>query len=80
MHWDTFKQNNYSTVGADGGCRVGEVPTGTTSPMPGHEGCKLQKLSEIHPLHLLVNFQKVSTLRVNSADYIKTYSEAGAME
>ena len=23
--WDTFKQDNYSTMGGDGGCRVGEV-------------------------------------------------------
>ena len=30
MHWDTFKQD--STVGGDGGCRVGEVRAGTTSP------------------------------------------------
>ena len=34
MHWDTFKQNSYSTVGGDGGCRVGEVRAGTTSPIP----------------------------------------------
>ena len=25
MHWDTFKQENYSTVGRYGGYRVGEV-------------------------------------------------------
>ena len=25
MHWDTFKQDNYSTVGGDGGCSVSEV-------------------------------------------------------
>ena len=37
MHWDTFKQDNYSTVGGDGGCRVGEVRAGTTSPMPDHK-------------------------------------------
>ena len=41
----------------DGGCRVGEVRAGSTSPMPDHKGFKLQ---------LLVNFQKFSTLRVNS--------------
>ena len=35
-HWDTFKQDNDSTVGGDGGCRVGEVRAGTTSPMPDH--------------------------------------------
>ena len=34
MHWDTYKQDNYSTVGGDGGCRVGEVRAGTTSPCP----------------------------------------------
>ena len=32
--WDTFKQNNYITVGRDGGCRVGEVRAGVTSPCP----------------------------------------------
>ena len=32
MHWDTFKQHNNSTVGRDGGCRVGEVRAGTTFP------------------------------------------------
>ena len=42
MHWDTFEQDNYSTVGGDGGCRVGEVLAGTTSPMPDHKGFKLQ--------------------------------------
>ena len=65
MYWDTFKQNNYSTVGGDGGCRVGEVWAGTTSPMPDHKSFKLQLytiLSEIHPLHFEVNFQKFSTL------------------
>ena len=25
MHWDTFKQDNYSTEGGDGGSRVVEV-------------------------------------------------------
>ena len=42
MHWDTFKQDKYSTVGGYGGCRVGEVRAGTTSPMPDHKGFKLQ--------------------------------------
>ena len=41
-----------------GGCRVGEVQAGTTSPMPDHKGFKLPKL---------VNFQKFSTLRVKSS-------------
>ena len=38
-----------------GGCRVGEVRAGTTSPMPDRKGFKLQQQ---------VNFQKFSTLRV----------------
>ena len=60
MHWDTFKQE-----GGDGGCRVGEVPAGTTSPMPDHKGFKLQLLPEIHSLHFEVNFRKFSTLRIS---------------
>ena len=43
-------------MGGDGGCKVCQVRAGTTSPMPDHKGFKL---------HLLVNFQKFSTLRVN---------------
>ena len=38
MHWDTLKQDNYSTVRGDGGSRVGKVRAGTTSPMPNHKG------------------------------------------
>ena len=29
-------RDNWCTVGGDGGCRVGEVRAGTTSPMPNH--------------------------------------------
>ena len=50
-------RDKWCTVGGDGGCKVSEVRAGTTSPMPDHKGFKLQ---------LLVNFQKFSTLRVNS--------------
>ena len=35
-------RDNWCTVGGDGGCRVGEVWAGTTSPMPDHKGFKLQ--------------------------------------
>ena len=35
-------RDNWCTVGGDGGCRVGEVQAGTTSPMPNHKGFKLQ--------------------------------------
>ena len=41
MHCDAFKQDNYSTVGGDGGCRVGEVRAGTTSPMPDCRGLNI---------------------------------------
>ena len=53
-------RDNWCTVGGDGGCRVGEVRASITSLMPNHKGFKLQ---------LLVNFQKFSTLRVNSAGW-----------
>ena len=42
MHWDTIKQDNYSTVGGDGGYSVGKVRAATTSLMPNHKGFKLQ--------------------------------------
>ena len=35
-------RDNWCTVGGDGGCRVGEVWAGATSPMPDHMGFKLQ--------------------------------------
>ena len=31
MHWNTFKQDNYSTVEGDEECRVVEVRAGTTA-------------------------------------------------
>ena len=34
MHWHTFKQDNCSTVGEDGGCRVGEVRAGNIGVLP----------------------------------------------
>ena len=42
MHWDTFKQDYYSAVGGGGGCKVGEVRAGTTSPLPDYKSFKLQ--------------------------------------
>ena len=51
MHWDTFKHENYSAVGGEGGCSVGEVRADTTSLMPDHKGFMLQWLSEIRLLH-----------------------------
>ena len=64
MPLDKIKQDNYSTMGGNGGCRVGEVRAGTTSPMPDHKGFNVQYKSEIHSLHFQVNFQNFSTLRV----------------
>ena len=57
MHWDTLKQDNYSTVRGDEGGRVGEVRAGTTSPMPEHKGFKLQ------PLNVSMNVQKFSAFK-----------------
>ena len=34
-------RDNWCIVGGDGGCRVGEVQAGTTSPMPDHKSFKL---------------------------------------
>ena len=42
MHCDTFKYDNYSTVGEDGGCRGGEVRANITSPMPNHKSLEPQ--------------------------------------
>ena len=54
MRWDNKKpslnyinsysasHDNWCTVWGNGGCRVGEVRAGTTSPMPDHKGFKLQ--------------------------------------
>ena len=43
MHWDAFdKQDTFSTVEKDGGCRVGKVHAAQHySPMPDHTGFKL---------------------------------------
>ena len=38
MHWDTFKQDKYSTVGVQQLCRVGEV----WAPMADHKRFKQQ--------------------------------------
>ena len=59
MHWDTFKQYNHSTVGGDGGCRVGEVRAGTTSPMPDHKGFKLQQLLRDPPTPFLSELSEI---------------------
>ena len=37
MHWNIFEQDNYSKVEGYGGCTVGEVWAGTTSPIPDHK-------------------------------------------
>ena len=50
---DTFKQDNNSTVGGDGGCRVDEVRDGNTSPMPDNKDfLRYSNYSQdINPLH-----------------------------
>ena len=42
MLFDTFKQDDYRTVGGDEGCSVGEVQAGTTLPIPDYKDFKLQ--------------------------------------
>ena len=37
-----FQTGQLQHSGRDGGCRVGKVRAGTTSPMPNHKGFKLQ--------------------------------------
>ena len=51
MHWDTFnfKQDDYSTVGGHGGCRVGELRVGTTPPMPDHKGLSYRNCQRSSP-------------------------------
>ena len=34
MHWNTFKQDNYSTVGGDRGSSAGSYLADPTSPIP----------------------------------------------
>ena len=53
-------------MGGDGGCRVGEVWAGTTSPTPDHKDFKLQEL---------VNFRKFSTLRVKHISFLGQCSQ-----
>ena len=57
MHWDTSKQDNYSTVGGDGGSRVGEVRASTTSPMPDHKG--FLSYSNCPPTPFLSEFSEI---------------------
>ena len=39
---ESTSHDNWCTVWGNGGCRVGEIRAGTTSPMPDHKGFKLQ--------------------------------------
>ena len=39
---EVMKQDNYSTVRGDGGCKVSEIRAGSTSPMTDHMGFDLQ--------------------------------------
>ena len=56
------RDDNYSTVGGDGGCRVGEVRAGTTSPMPDHKGFKLYSNHHRSTHSAFIKIQKFSTL------------------
>ena len=72
MHWDTFKQDNYSTVRGDGGSRVGEVRAGTTSPMPEFPSTRMRvyftiKTSTHYLTRLIVNIEKKKIKQIVSA-------------
>ena len=58
MYWDTFNQDNYSTVGGDGGCRVDEVQARTTSPVANHIIRVLSYSNCQRPTHSISNFKK----------------------
>ena len=59
MHWDTFKQDNYSTLGGEGGCRVGEVRASTTSPKPNHKGFQATVTARDQPTPFLSEFSEI---------------------
>ena len=59
-----FKQDHYSTVGGDRGCRVSEVRAGATSPMPDHKGLSYSHCQRSTDSISKVKFQKFSTLMV----------------
>ena len=59
-HRSVFKQDNYSTVGGDGGCRVSVVPPCPTIRVISYSKCQGQ---EIH-IYISTSFQKFSTSRV----------------
>ena len=56
MHWDTFKQGNHSTVGGDGGCRVGSYLADPSSPIPSR--CAVIILCKSVPVHQLACCEK----------------------
>ena len=59
---------NYSTVGGDGGCRVGEVRAGTTSPM----SLYINMLGRValHSLHFLL--ESLVRGQVSCQDHVKS--------
>ena len=42
MHWDSFKQDIYSTVGEDGGVGLARYEPALLPHMPDHKGFKIQ--------------------------------------
>ena len=64
-------QDNYSTMGRDGGCRVFEVRARTTSPMPDHKGFNLHVTITDPTTPFLSDFQEFSTLRLNVHKHLR---------
>ena len=59
MHRDAFKQDMYSPMGEDGGCRVGEVRAGTASPHPRPKGLSATVTVRDPPTTFLNEFSEI---------------------
>ena len=71
MHWDTFKQDNYSIVGGDGGSRASEVQAGTTSPMPNYKDFSTYRHDTvIHNVKFITEFSSIHHAWCGDRHYI----------
>ena len=70
MHWDTFKQHNYSTVLGDGDVRSVRYEPALLPPYPtirvsSYSNCQ----RSTHSISNISEFQKFGTLRVNGGGF-----------
>ena len=75
MHWDTFKQGNYNTVGGDGDVGSARYEPALLPSCPirvlSYSNCQRSTHS-----HFYVNFQKFSTLKVNTVPFLCFQSDS----